>query len=76
MTLAEVIDNYGHLWQIERAFRISKTDLCIYPMYHRRRRQIEAYVLVPIFAYAIYKELERRLDENCLPMPPPSGRRN
>jgi transposase len=24
---SEIIENYGHLWQIERAFRISKTDL-------------------------------------------------
>ena len=58
---AEIIENYGHLWQIERAFRISKTDLRIRPMYHRRRRRIEAHVLVAFVAYTIYKELERRL---------------
>ena len=57
----EVIENYGQLWQIERAFRISKTDLRIRPMYHRRRRRIEAHVLVAFVAYTIYKELERRL---------------
>lgn len=60
---AEVIENYGHLWQIERAFRISKTDLRIRPMYHRRRRRIEAHVLVAFVAYTIYKELERLLLE-------------
>lgn len=56
-----VIENYGQLWHIEKAFRISKTDLRIRPMYHRRRRRIEAHVLVAFVAYAIYKELERRL---------------
>lgn len=56
-----VIETYGQLWQIERAFRISKTDLRIRPMYHYRRRRIEAHVLVAFVAYTIYKELERCL---------------
>jgi transposase len=67
---AEVINNYGQLWQIERAFRISKTDLRIRPMYHRRRRRIEAHILVAFVAYTIYKELERRLAEKKIPITP------
>lgn len=67
---AEIIENYGQLWQIERAFRISKTDLRIRPMYHRRRRRIEAHVLVAFVAYTIYKELERRLTEGKIPISP------
>ena len=35
-----VIENYGQLWHVEKAFRISKTDLRIRPMYHRLRRRI------------------------------------
>jgi transposase len=58
----DIIENYGHLWQIERAFRISKTDLRIRPMYHRRRKRIEAHVLVAFVAYSLYKELQRRLN--------------
>ncbi|MBS3821195.1 MAG: transposase [Planctomycetes bacterium] len=65
-----VIETYGHWWQIERAFRISNTDLRIRPMYHYRRRRIEAHVLVAFVAYAIYKELERRLSEAGLPISP------
>ncbi len=57
----DIIENYGHLWHVEKAFRISKTDLRIRPMYHRRQRRIEAHVLVAFVAYTIYKELERRL---------------
>lgn len=67
---AEIIQNYGQLWHIEKAFRISKTDLRIRPMYHRRRRRIEAHVLVAFVAYTIYKELERRLVEKKVPISP------
>ena len=65
-----VIENYGQLWHIEKAFRISKTDLRIRPMYHRRRRRIEAHILVAFVAYTIYKELERRLKEAGVPISP------
>jgi len=67
---SEIIENYGQLWRIERAFRISKTDLRIRPMYHRLRRRIEAHVLVAFVAYTIYKELERRLAEAGIAMSP------
>lgn len=65
-----VIETYGQLWHIERAFRISKTDLRIRPMYHYRRRRIKAHVLVAFVAYTIYKELERRLGQANLAMSP------
>lgn len=39
-------------------------------MYHRLRRRIEAHVLVAFVAYAIYKELERRLREANLAISP------
>lgn len=66
----QIIESYGQLWQIERAFRISKTDLRIRPMYHRRRRRIEAHVLVAFVAYTIYKELQRRLEEKGIHLTP------
>ena len=57
----EVIDNYNNLWHIERAFRISKTDLKIRPIYHRLRNRIEGHICISFSASAIYKELERAL---------------
>ena len=65
-----VIENYGQLWHIEKAFRISKTDLRIRPMYHRRRKRIEAHILVAFVAHTIYKELERRLKKADIPISP------
>lgn len=70
LSAKEVVENYGQLWHIEKAFRISKTDLRIRPMYHRLRRRIEAHVLVAFVAYAIYKELERRLRKANLAISP------
>jgi len=67
---AAVIENYGQLWHVEKAFRISKTDLRVRPVYHYRRRRIEAHVLIAFVAYTIYKELERRLTEAKLAMSP------
>jgi len=59
-----IIENYRHLWQIEKAFRISKTDLKIRPVYHYRRKRIEAHICVAFVAYTIYKELERLLEKH------------
>ena len=56
-----VVENYRHLWQIEKAFRISKSDLKIRPIYHRIRKRIEAHICIAFVAYTIYKELERLL---------------
>lgn len=57
----EVLDNYKNLWHIEKAFRMSKTDLRIRPIYHRLRNRIEAHICISFTAYCIYKELERVL---------------
>jgi transposase len=57
----QVLDSYKHLWQIEKAFRMSKTDLRIRPIYHRLRHRIEAHICIAFTAYSIYKELERAL---------------
>lgn len=59
----QIIENYQHLWQIEKAFRIAKTDLKIRPVYHRLQRRIEAHICISFAAYKIYKELERQLKE-------------
>jgi transposase len=56
-----VIENYNELWQIEKAFKISKTDLRIRPIYHRIRSRIESHICICFTAYSIYKELERIL---------------
>ena len=61
LTPKEITEHYRNLWHIEKAFRISKTDLRIRPIYHRLRRRIEAHICISFAAYTIYKELERVL---------------
>ncbi|MFH1534621.1 MAG: IS1634 family transposase [Patescibacteria group bacterium] len=65
-----VIENYSQLWQVEKAFRISKTDLRIRPVYHRLRNRIEAHICICFSAYAVYKELERSLKTNKINLSP------
>jgi transposase len=66
----EIIGQYSQLWQVEKAFRISKTDLRIRPIYHRLKNRIEAHICVCFAAYTIYKELERLLKENRIDISP------
>lgn len=63
LTKDQIIENYQHLWQIEKAFRISKTELKIRPIYHRLQRRIEAHICLSFTAYKVYKEMERQLKE-------------
>jgi transposase len=59
----EVIEQYHQLWTIEKAFRISKHDLQIRPIYHQLKTRIEAHICIAFAACKIYKELERQLKE-------------
>ena len=60
----DVIKNYSHLWKIEKAFRISKNDLKIRPIFHFKKERIETHICLSFVAYTIYKELERLLKVN------------
>jgi transposase len=57
----QVIEHYKNLWQIEKVFRISKTNLRIRPIYHRLRHRIEVHICISFTVYCIYKEPERIL---------------
>lgn len=66
----KVVASYGHLWQIEKAFRISKTDLRVRPIYHNQEKRIEAHICIAFAAYAIFKELEQLLIKYKIEMSP------
>ena len=70
LTMEQVVGNYQQLWHIEKAFRISKTDLRIRPVYHRIKHRIEAHICICFAAYAVYKELERILVKNNIAISP------
>lgn len=68
LTGPQVIENYNNLWLIEKAFRISKTDLKIRPIYHRLRERIEAHICISFVSYLLFKEFDRVLAENNVNM--------
>lgn len=60
---AEVIEQYHNLWKVERAFRMSKTDLQERPVYHQRVRRIQTHLLICFVSLLVMKEVEVRLRE-------------
>jgi transposase len=56
-----VYSEYSGLWQVERAFRITKGTLELRPMFHFTQKRIKAHVCICFVAYKVYKELERIL---------------
>ena len=65
-----IIENYKNLWQIEKAFRISKTDLRVRHIYHRLEKRIKSHLNIAFCSYKLYKELERQLKEKKLSISP------
>jgi transposase len=61
LSAVAVYEEYSGLWQVERAFCITKGTLELRPVFHFTRRRIEAHVCICFVAYKVYKELERIL---------------
>lgn len=55
----EVYKLYHELWIIEKAYRVTKGNLEMRPMFHFTPKRIEAHVCICFVAYKVYKELER-----------------
>lgn len=58
MPFPQVISRYRNLWKIERAFRMSKTDLKERPVYHRLRQRIQSHLLVCFCSLLVMKQAE------------------
>lgn len=54
----EVIREYKNLWHVEKAFRISKSDLKARPIFHSTKQSIEVHILICFMALAIAKFIE------------------
>lgn len=59
----EIIDQYHNLWQVERAFRMSKSDLAERPIFHRRFERIRGHLLICFCSLLVMKETERVLKQ-------------
>jgi len=55
-----VIGSYHRLFEIEKSFRMSKSDLQARPVYHRKRDSIEAHLTIVFAALAVSRWVEHR----------------
>ena len=53
-----IIDHYHNLWKIEKAFRITKSDLEARPVFHHKKENIQAHILICFMALAVCKYME------------------
>jgi hypothetical protein len=54
----QVIGAYSRLLQVEKSFRMSKTDLAARPIYHHTRESIEAHLTIVFAALAVSRWIE------------------
>jgi DDE family transposase len=58
ITAGFVIRSYHQLFQIEKSFRMAKSDLQARPIYHRTRDSIEAHLTIVLAALAVSRWIE------------------
>lgn len=57
---------YMQLVQAEKAFRLSKSDLGMRPVFHQEERRVQAHIFVCFLALAMYKSLELWMESKGL----------
>ena len=58
---ADVLKKYGDLWNVEAAFRVTKHDLAVRPVFHWKPHRIKAHIAICFMAYSMVKNLEHRV---------------
>ena len=61
---AEIVARYKALADIERGFRVLKSEIEIAPVFHRLPERIRAHALICFLALVLYRVLRMRLKEN------------
>lgn len=65
-----ILQIYRGLWQIEEAFRITKTDLKVRPVYHWKSSRIKAHIAICFMAYTLLAQIRYRLNKNGIELSP------
>lgn len=66
----QVVERYKSLADIERGFRVLKSDLDIAPVFHRLPDRIRAHALICFLALVLYRVMRLRLKANGHPASP------
>ncbi|EPJ45132.1 MAG: transposase [Osedax symbiont Rs1] len=64
LSATEAVARYKSLADIERGFRVLKSDIEIGPVYHRLPRRIKAHAMICFIALVIYRVMRMRLKES------------
>lgn len=59
----EIIDQYHNLWKVEKAFRMSKSDLKERPIYHQEIKRIKSHLILCFVSLLVMKESEKILNK-------------
>ncbi len=65
-----IVQRYKALADIERGFRVLKSEIAIAPVYHRKPERIRAHALICFLALVLYRVLRMRLQANHSPCSP------
>jgi transposase len=57
----EVLEKYKELYHVEAAFRVTKHDLAVRPVYHWKPERIKAHIAICYCAYCLVKQMEYRV---------------
>ena len=68
IAIDKVISIYKSLWNIEAAFRLSKHDLKMRPIYHWNNERIQAHCAICFLTYALARQIEYRVSIQQKPM--------
>jgi len=64
LTDEEIIAKYSQLWQVEKSFRISKSDLKARPVFHTVKERIEAHLTIVFASLAIIRLVEKTTNKS------------
>lgn len=73
LSAEEIVTRYKALADIERGFRVLKSDLEIAPVYHRLPNRIRAHALICFLALVLYRVMRMRLKANGSTLSPKSA---
>jgi transposase len=57
----EILARYHDLWKVEDAFRVTKHDLAVRPVFHWKPRRIKAHMAICFTAYSLVKHMQHRV---------------
>jgi len=69
-TPVQILERYKALADIERGFRVLKSEIEIAPVFHRRGDRIRAHALICFLALVLYRVLRMRLKDRHSPYSP------